>query len=139
MFTRRPVKINEPNPDANEASQYAKNSIDAQRTKKLKLNLKDGFTMDDLKQLLSSCDDMEGHHIIWVDWNGNIDIALLPSNITPAGWAEKMGDRIKFRYETFVSGNEYVGFEAARDQKYVGELFEDLMNDWKKDRKDYID
>jgi hypothetical protein len=109
------------------------------RAKKPSLNMKKGFSENDLCQLLSSCDDLEGHHIIWVDNNGNVDIALLPKKLTPAGWANSMKDKIKFRYETLVSGNGYVGFEAAKDKKYVKELYKDLMKDWGKNRTGYID
>lgn len=113
--------------------------ISALRTKKPKLTLKDGFTKDDLRQLLASCDDMEGHHIIWVDHNGNVDITLLPAKLTPAGWGEMMEDKIKFRYETCQCGNEYVGFEAANNDKWVNELYNSLKKDWEENRKGYID
>jgi hypothetical protein len=109
------------------------------RTKKPSLNLKKGFTVDDLCQLLSSCDDIEGNHIIWVDHDGNLNITLLPNKFTPAGWDNSMKGKIKFRYETLVAGNGYVGFEAAKDKKYIKELYKDLKNDWKKNRTGFID
>jgi hypothetical protein len=50
-----------------------------------------------------------------------------------------MKGKIKFRYETLVAGNGYVGFEAAKDKKYIKELYKDLKNDWKKNRTGFID
>jgi hypothetical protein len=109
------------------------------KTKKPNLNLKSGFTEADLKNLLTSCDDMEGHHIIWVDNEGNVDITLLPEDRSPAGWEKSMGNKMKFRYETFQQGNEYVGFEGARDDEWVKELYQSLKRDWDLDRRGYID
>jgi hypothetical protein len=113
--------------------------IDARRPKKHKLNLKSGFKKDDLKQLLASCNDMEGNHIMWVDLHGNIDITLLPSGLSPADWAEKMKDKIKFRYETFLRGNAHVGFEAARREEYVDKLYRDVINELKGNKRGLID
>ncbi len=103
------------------------------------LNLNLGFAIDDLGKLLASCDDSAGHHIIWVDRDGIVSISLLPDDYSPAGWENLMVGKMKFRYETIVMGNEYVGPKAVRDKKYVEELYNDLINDWDNNRKGYID
>ncbi len=104
-----------------------------------KLNLKKGFSKRGLKQLLSSVDDTEGHHIMWVDYAGNVYLTLLPEELTPAGWEEQMGDKVKFRYETFNRGNGYVGYDAAKNEEHIQDLYDELINDWKKNRTGYID
>jgi hypothetical protein len=104
-----------------------------------KLNLRKGFTKDDLKQLLSSVDDAEGDHVMWVDYQGNVYISLLPEELTPVGWEETVKDKMKFRYETVMQGNGYVGFESAADEEYVDETYKDLFKDWNAGRSGYID
>ena len=113
--------------------------IDARRPRKPKLNLKSGFTKDELKQLLASCNDNKGHHIMWVDLDGNVDITLLPSGLSPADWAETMKDKIKFRYETFLRGNAHVGFGTARREEYVDKLYRDVINELKGNKRGLID
>ncbi len=104
-----------------------------------KLNLRRGFTKDELKQLLSSVDDADGHHVMWVDYLGNFYISRIPEELTPIGWAETIKDKLKFRYETLMQGNGYVGFESAADEGYVSETYNDLLRDWKAGSTGYID
>ncbi len=59
--------------------------------------------------------------------------------MTAAGWSKANKADIKFRYETVVRGNRYVGPEAAKDQAWVNRLFDDLQRDWKRDARGYID
>jgi hypothetical protein len=104
-----------------------------------RLNLKKGFSKRGLKLLLSSVDDIEGHHVMWVDYAGNVHLTLLPDDLTPAGWEEKTEGKVQFRYATFNRGNGYAGYDAAKNDKYVDELYKDLTNDWKENRTGYID
>jgi hypothetical protein len=65
------------------------------------MNLNSNPTKAQLQKLIKSCDDNEGAHILWVDRQGEVFITLLDENITPVAWAENMGDKIRFRYETY--------------------------------------
>jgi hypothetical protein len=55
-----------------------------------------------------------------------VHIDPLPEGLTPVGFEEKKGKAMKYRYETFVAGNGYVGAKAAADTAHLNELFEDL-------------
>jgi hypothetical protein len=39
--------------------------------------------------------------------------------------------RMKFRFETYIAGNSYVGKEAAKDDTHVKGVFADLVKHWK--------
>lgn len=109
------------------------------RAPKPVLNITHDFSDDDLCRLLASCDDVEGRHILWVSRDGEIDIALLPPEVAPAKWAQSVGTKLKFRYETFQSGRGHVGFEAARNKEWVKELHEALRRDWRTNKTGCID
>ncbi len=103
------------------------------------MNLNNNPTKVQLRKLLKSCDDNAGLHIMWVDRQGEVYITLLDDSITPAAWADSMGDQIQFRYETYGMRNDYVEPEAAQDEKYVSVLFRHLVEDWQKGAIGYID
>jgi len=90
------------------------------------MNLTNNPTKSELRELLASCNDDAGHHIIWVGPQGDVNIELLPGDMTPVGWAERMGDQVKFRFETLQSGNDYVGQEASEDKEWLDEVFDGL-------------
>lgn len=103
------------------------------------MNLTKSPSKDELRVLLAACDDNAGHHCIWVSHDGEVHIELLPEGLTPSHWAMRMEPRIKFRYETFTSGNGYVGSGASEDMKWVDTLFSWLQRDWARDAHDYIE
>jgi hypothetical protein len=103
------------------------------------MNLDENPTQEQLRALIASCDDEAGGHVVWVDPQGGVHVTQLGWDITPGGWAAKMGDRIQFRYETFQCGNGYVGPEAAQDDEYVSGLFRSLLHDWQRGACGYID
>jgi hypothetical protein len=103
------------------------------------MNLKNNPTKPQLQTLLASCDDNAGPHVIWVGTNGEVYAEALPEGLTPAGLAESKGNRIKFRYETFDTGNEYVGKSASHDPMWIDELYGKLLRDWASDARGYID
>ena len=96
-------------------------------------------TTADLAAMLMSCNDKSGNHILWVDFNGDVHVSQVPENLTPLGWAESMVGKVKFRYEAFIRGNEYVGSKAASDQTYLEEQLKDLKRDWANNATGYID
>jgi len=103
------------------------------------MNMNQDTTTADLADVLMRCNDNSGHHILWVDFNGNVHVSQVPENLTPLGWAESMSGKVKFRYETFIRGNEYVGAKAANDQSYLEELLKNLERDWANNAIGYID
>jgi hypothetical protein len=103
------------------------------------MNLTNNPTQELLRELLRSCDDNAGRHIIRVDRRGEVHITLLSDDETPASWAKKMENQIQFRYETRDMGSGYVGPEAAKDAAYVQLLFRDLLQDWQSGSRGHIE
>jgi len=95
------------------------------------MNINDNPTQDQLRKLLANCNDMAGHHIVWVDRAGTVQISLLPPDLTPAMWSERLGHDLKFRLETLGCGNGYVGLAASQDEQWVGDLFRWLQRSWR--------
>ena len=102
------------------------------------MNLNENPSKDQLRELLASCDDNAGHHIIWVDHSGEVHITLLPPGQVPAEWTIMMSNKVKFRYETLVCGGGNVGPEASQADKWVDILFNWLQRDWQRDARGYI-
>jgi hypothetical protein len=102
------------------------------------MNMNNAPTKEELRALLRACDDTAGSHILWISREGEVQISLL-SHETAAKWAGRMGSKIQFRYETYGAGNDYVGENAANDDRYVSFLFEKLLKDWQEGKRGYID
>jgi len=103
------------------------------------MNLTQNPTQAELKQLLMKCDDKAGHHIIWVDHQGEVRISLILEGNTPANFARENAERIKFRLETFGIGNDYTGATAASDKEWVERLYKALNNLWADGYRGYCD
>jgi hypothetical protein len=93
------------------------------------MNLEKNPTVDELRALLRTCNDRAGHHILWVAKNGEVHLSQVPKDKSSVGFQEPAND-MRLRYETFEAGNEYVGPDAAEDEKWVNELFASLVNQW---------
>jgi hypothetical protein len=93
------------------------------------LNLNQSPTKGQLVSLIAECDDMAGHHVIWVNSAGDVNIDVVPQNLTPVGFEESKPE-MRMRYPTFVCGNDYVGSEAAKDDMHVSRIFNSLVEMW---------
>ncbi|MFM5297066.1 hypothetical protein ACEUAI_22800 [Aeromonas veronii] len=93
------------------------------------MNLNQSPSIDQLKTLLSACNDDAGHHVLWVKRTGEVEISLLPLGLTPVGF-EEANPTMALRYETFQCRNGYVGVDAASDDKFVTDLFNRLTFEW---------
>lgn len=84
--------------------------------------------------LVWNCDDMEYNHTLWVNTQGDVFIE-------PRVNAGEFSDRSDFQFqlETFCCGNGYVGPSAARDDKYIDEMFAVLVRLWKEGAHGYIE
>jgi hypothetical protein len=103
------------------------------------MNLNKNPRRTELQELFAACDDTAGHHVLWVSQAGEVKLTLLPEDLTPLGWGKQMGDTVKFRYETFQCGNDYVGQAASEDKNQIDRLFASLKENWAKGVKGYID
>jgi hypothetical protein len=95
------------------------------------MNLNENPAQQQLRDLLAGHDDTAGHHVLWVDSNGEVNITTLPRGWPPVEFQPASAE-VKLRYETFLAGNGYVGPEAAEDKEWVGELFDRLSKEWSK-------
>lgn len=106
------------------------------------MNMEQTPTVEELRRLILACDDLAGHHVLWVDKCGDVRVSQIPRDQTPIGFEEEHPE-MRLRYETFQAGNDYVGPEAAKDDEWIHQLFEALVKEWphaKHERKvEYID
>ena len=97
------------------------------------MNLKNNPTIEELAALIRPLDDQNYSHKMWVDYDGDVHISIVPEN------EEKIHAKSKFRYECLDRGNGYVGPKAANDEEYVEKELEYLKRDWARGAEGYID
>ncbi|WP_445369244.1 hypothetical protein ACH5Y9_08280 [Methylomonas sp. BW4-1] len=106
------------------------------------MNMNNNPTIDELKDIFAACDDDAGHHLLWVQKNGDVMLSVVPEHLTPVGF-EEATTQMQMRYETFVQGNKYVGTSAAADQSFMQSIFDSLLKEWPsakgRSTVDYID
>jgi hypothetical protein len=95
------------------------------------VNLDNNPTKEQLRALLSACDDRAGHHVLWVTKTGDVRLSPIPKDHTPVGFQEDHPE-MQLRLETFQTENDYVGPNAAKDAAWVSDLFETLCDEWAK-------
>lgn len=94
------------------------------------MNLENNPTIAQLAAMLTECIDEDHHHIVWVDTDGDVHLTSLPDDMTPLGY-ERSQPTMRVRFETLQAGKDWVGPDAAADEKWVEELFRGLMNGWR--------
>lgn len=94
------------------------------------MNLNANPAAKDLKCLIAAADDSAGHHILWVDINGDVYLNCLFPDVSPVGFEEKVAKVLKLRYETWNQGAGYVGPEVAEDEEFVARLFASMVKEW---------
>lgn len=93
------------------------------------MNLNQHPTIEELRELIRACDDLAGHHVLWVAKNGDVHVSRVPKDKRPVGFEETHPD-MQLRCETFEAGNEYVGPDAAQDGDWIAQLFDTLTREW---------
>lgn len=88
------------------------------------------LTIDQVQNMIAAADDRINNQIR-VTKEGNVYVS------TDIG-ASNISD-LKFRYETYLAGNGYVGPKAAADNTYIQNLYKQLRKDWKLGNSGYID
>ncbi len=91
--------------------------------------------VEKLAELLSSCDDNAGHHVVWVDPVGSVHITLLGESQAPSDLDRKA----MFRLETFHRGGGYVGLKASLSRGWVKELHDWLFRAYRDGERGYVD
>lgn len=103
------------------------------------MNLKQNPTKKQLISLIASKNDKAGHHMIWVSFDGDVSIDMIPHDMLSNGFAKSLEDRMQFRLETMQVGNDYVGPHAAKDLAWVDRLYTALLKNYESGAKGYID
>lgn len=101
------------------------------------MNLNSNPDIEELKKIISLCDDNSTHHIIWVSKGGDVNVTPLPEEHSPVTWHNENVSTIKFRLETCSRGQGYVGEEASQDVRWMGEVYKDLTENWAKGTTGY--
>ena len=81
------------------------------------LNNPASFAVENIKRLLASKDDSQNRQLRISDGG----IAYLSDDVGNLNL-----DGVKTYFETWMAGNDYCGPNAAADEKYVQETFDDL-------------
>lgn len=95
------------------------------------------LTKQDICNLISPCNDGKAHHVVWVCWNGHVNITALARGQGPTSVDDK--PEMKFRLETFCQGNGYMGSKAAADDSWVLQLRDWICRAWEDDATGYLD
>lgn len=102
------------------------------------MNLTKAPTRQQLRALMFAVDDGSDHHVVWVGHDGEVHIEAMQGR-TPASWEEQNEARIRFRLESYQRGNGYLGPDAAKDDQWVGRVFEQLTKAWADGRTEMVD
>lgn len=98
--------------------------------KQINLNDPNDFTRDNVAELLASVQDTQN----WQLRVTKSGIAYLSDVV--GGWDVSA---LAFRLETWCAHNGYVGAEAAKDERWVDQVFKDLKDNWPNPTRDLID
>jgi hypothetical protein len=90
------------------------------------------LTIEKLRSMLAAADDNAGHHILWIDTEGNVALAgpFSPESDERASWLEENEKHIALRHETLCQGLGDCGPEFAADSKAVTKLFNFIADSW---------
>lgn len=88
------------------------------------------MTPEEFKDLIEIADDSVKNQIR-VTEEGEIYVSTTVGDIDIAG--------LRFRFETFEAGEGYVGKEAAKDDRYLEGMYEDLKQYWFDGSRGYIE
>ena len=94
-------------------------------------------TTADICAVLGRGRDHEAHHVLWVCWNGHINLTKLERSTPPTSLDDK--PEFKFRLETFCRWNGYVGEKASRDLDWVRRLKSWIHRAWTDGATGYLD
>lgn len=98
----------------------------------MQINLNDPreFTRENVAKLIGSVLDTQ-HWQLRVRVDG---IAYMSDAV-----GNQEHDGLAFRFETWCSGNNYVGFQAEHDKEWVDRVFRALKANWPTPTSSYID
>jgi hypothetical protein len=96
--------------------------------KRMPFNLRHNPSVEQLRWLLLDLDDDDGPHVAWVGWDGELHIDPVPDDYTTAWFTKSKERQIRFVVGTYGLGTGYVGPRAAADDRWVRELYYNVMD-----------
>ena len=93
------------------------------------MNMNSNPTIDQLQQIFTACNDKAGHHVLWIERNGEVHLDQLPEALGPVGFEESKFE-MQCRFETYSQGAGYVGAEAAKDKDFIESVYDELVRVW---------
>ena len=116
---------------------------------RVKIDLKEPFSPNDVRKLIKSVRDDRTWRLV-VTYNGTAylcDGDEVRHRLAPRAQNRKLAkkrdtellkqksDLVLVGFEGFCQGNGYVGTDAAKDQDFVNQLYNDLKASWPKEAK----
>jgi hypothetical protein len=102
------------------------------------MNLNSNPTLQELRELIARCDDNEGDHLIWVGWDGSVNIQVLTQDLYDDRWIEQNEKRMKFKLGILIKSKDHVGLNASLDNDWMHSIFDTLLLNWNNDAKGNI-
>jgi hypothetical protein len=93
------------------------------------VNLNENPSLDELKEMFASCNDDAGHHVLWIDKFGEVNLSVIPKDLTPAAF-QKETTQMQIRNEAFIQGSKYVGISASKDQGFMEKIYDNIRKNW---------
>jgi len=88
------------------------------------MNLSGKATLNDLCSLVADCKGYLGYHYIIVDHDGEVRIQ------PDLGQTSQQLEGYRFYFYTLLHGHAHPGLESNRNQKYMNQLFKNLVYCW---------
>jgi hypothetical protein len=82
------------------------------------------FDKEDIRRAIARGDDTK-QNVLIVDIEGNVKLLDVEANLD-----YQQDPRIAAAYSIFQPGNDYVGTAAARDERFINDVYRGLMLDW---------
>lgn len=94
------------------------------------MNMKKNPNIKELKELYSKHNDKAYDHVLWVSYDGEVDISNFQDQQEWTNWKRNPLGIVRYYYERYHRGNGYVGPDAANDDEFMNEVFSNLKVDW---------
>ena len=95
------------------------------------MNLKLNPEIFQLRELICNCDDENFNHIIWVAKNGTVHVYASSLSNPIREFDKENGKNLQFWKGVYNMGDHYLGKEASNDLKYIEDLYDTLVKNWK--------
>lgn len=96
----------------------------------LSMNMNTSPSLDQLKSLITQCDDSRAGHLLYAKSDGEVRILRFIDDSYVAGWIDDNPDDIRIRFEFYPRGQGYVGNRALGRTGWVERIYTALVDRW---------